>query len=402
MLIREQEQGVLPQNGVDAGVTSMSEEAVLHFSCRKQNPSPEGLSGRIRTKIPRISLSIFLLLVSIVAAQAQEDRHVLRTIREVNQLTNIEARNAYSVQLEGTVTYSDPEWGLLFVEDASGAIYVNVHGMKTTYPAGSRVKIEAVTGPGDVDTVLVNPHIEIVGKGELPTPARRTLSDINAQKADSRFVSTRGVLRAGDQPWKRVCFRMYDGDVSALVVVPQLSGADARRLVGTTVRVRGVSGVHIDQKGKVVGALIFVNRLQDIELEGGAAPSENTLAVIVNKSNPVNDLSMAELRKILLGERTYWRGSRRIILLLPTVGSTERETALRLVSMDESNYKQHWLDKASEGNAAPASSASGFAVNLVADTEDAIAVVPLADVKGSVKLLRIDGVQPGEAGYPIR
>lgn len=401
MLVREHEQGVLPQNGVDAGFTSMSEEAVLHFSGRKQNPLPEGLSGRIRTKIPRISLSIFLLLVSILAAQAQEDRHVLRTIREVNQLTNIEARNAYSVQLEGTVTYSDQEWGLLFVEDASGAIYVNVHGMKTTYPAGSRVKIEAVTGPGDVDTVLVNPHIEIAGKGELPTPARRTLSDINAQKADSRFVSTRGVLRAGDQPWKRVCFRMYDGDVSALIVVPQLSNAEARRLVGATVRLRGVSGVHIDQKGKVVGALIFVNRLQDIEVEGGAAPSENTLAVIVNKGNSVNDLSMAELRRILLGERIYWRGARKIILLLPTVGSTERETALRLVSMDESNYKQHWLDKASEGNAAPAASASGFAVNLVADTEDAIAVVPLADVKGSVKLLRIDGVQPGEAGYPI-
>jgi len=298
------------------------------------------------------------------------------------------------------VTYSDPEWGLLFVEDASGAIYVNVHGMKASYPAGSRVKIEAVTGPGDVDTVLVNPHIEILGKSELPAPERRTLGEINAQKADSRLVSTRGVLRAGDQPWKRICFRMFDGDVSALVVVPQLSNAEARRLVGATARVRGVSAVHIDQKGKVVGALIFVNRLEDIEVEG-AAPSASTLAVIVNKSNPVNDLSMAELRKILLGERTVWRGSRKVILLLPTVGSPERQTALRLVSMDESNYKQHWLDKTSEGSAAPAASASGFAVNLVADTEDAIAVVPLADVKGSVKLLRINGASPGDSGYPI-
>jgi len=69
--------------------------------------------------------------------------------------------------------------------------------------------------------------------------------------------------------------------------------------------------------------------------------------------------------------------------------------------MDESNYKQHWLDKTSEGSAAPAASASGFAVNLVADTEDAIAVVPLADVKGSVKLLRINGASPGDSGYPI-
>jgi len=113
----------------------------------------------------------------------------------------------------------------------------------------------------------------------------------------------------------------------------------------------------------------------------------------------VNALSLAELRKILLGERTTWQGSRKIILLLPTVGSPERQTALRLIAMDESNYKQYWQDKA--GSVAPAASASGFAVNLVADTEDAIAVVPLADVKGSVKLLRIDGTLPGESGYPI-
>ena len=387
-----------PRNGVDAARTSTAEAAVSYVGNKSL---ARKLRARIRTKTPYISVSLFLLLVSLVAAQAQEDRKVLRTIREVNQLTNIEARNAYSVQIEGTVTYSDPEWGLLFVEDSSGAIYVNVHGMKTSYPAGSRVKIDAVTGPGDVDTVLVNPHIDVVGKGELPAAERRSLNELNSQKADSRFVQTRGVLRAGDQPWKRVCFRVFDGDVSALVVVPQLSNQEARRLVGATVRVRGVSGVHLDQKGKVLGALIFVNRLEDIEVEGGAARNENALAVIVNKSNPVNDLSLADFRRILLGERTTWRGTRRILLMLPTVGSPERQTALRLISMDESNYKQYWQDKASSENAAPTASANGFAVNVVADTEDAIAVVPLADVKGSVKLLRIDGALPGDSGYPI-
>jgi len=396
-----QKHGLRPKNRVDAGFAFMVEEAVLHVIGKNQSSARQQLDkARNCAQVLRFSFLLFVSSFSLIAAgQAQSDRRVLRTIREVNQLSNIEARNAYPVQLEGTVTYSDPEWGLLFVEDPTGAIYVNVHGMSTSFPTGNRVKIEAVTGPGDVDTVLVNPHIEILGRGDLPAAEHRKLSDIGAQKADSRFVQTRGVLRAGDQPWKRICFRLFDGDISALVVVPQVGNAEARRLVGATVRVRGVSGVHIDQKGKVVGALIFVNRLEDIEVEGGAAPNPNTLAAIVNKSNPVNELSMAELRKILLGERTTWRGSRKIILLLPTVGSPERQTALRLIAMDESNYKQYWQDKA--GSVAPAASASGFAVNLVADTEDAIAVVPLADVKGSVKLLRIDGTLPGESGYPI-
>jgi len=397
----------LPQNGVDAGFAFTLEEAVLQLTSQKQSPAHQKLAGaRIRTTIPCISLAAFFSLLALLAtAHAQNNRRILRTIHEVNQLTNIEARNAYTVKLEGIVTYSDPEWGLLFVEDPTGAIYVNVHGMNTSYAAGSRVKVEAVTGPGDVDTVLVNPHLEITGNREMPNPEHRTLGELNAQKADSRFVVTRGVLRAGDQPWKRVCFRVFDGDTSALVVVPQVSGPNARRLVGASVRVRGVSGVHIDANGKVVGSLIFVNRLEDIEVEGGAAANPNTLAVIVNKSNPVNDLSLAELRRVLLGERTTWRGSKKIVLLLPTIGTPERQTALRLVSMDESSYKIHWteISGGGEGSAVPvAAPASGIAVNLVAETEDAIAVVPLGDVKGSVKILRIDGSLPADPGYPIR
>ena len=107
---------------------------MLQQLCRKKN-LVRGFGGaRTLAVSPNTSIPVFLLLlITFFVAQAQ-DRRVLWTIREVNQLSNIEARNAYSVQLEGTVTYSDPEWGLLFVEDASGAIYVNVHGMKTSYP----------------------------------------------------------------------------------------------------------------------------------------------------------------------------------------------------------------------------------------------------------------------------
>ena len=387
---------------MDAGFAFTLEEAVLQLTGSKQYQTQPKVAGARTRTIILCPLLVFSTLLSLLGTVwAQNDRRILRTIREVNQLTNIEARNAYPVQLEGTVTYSDPEWGLLFVEDATGAIYVNVHGMTTSYLPGSQVRIEAVTGPGDVDTVLANPHLEVLGKAEMPNPERRSLADLAAQKADSRFIVTHGVLRAGDQPWKRVCFRMFDGDTSALVVVPQISRPEARRLVGASVRVRGVSGVHIDAKGKVVGALIFVNRLEDIEVEGGAKATPNTLAVIVNKSNPVNELPLAELRRILLGERTNWKGTKKIALLLPTVGSPERQTTLRLVAMDESSYKSHWTEISGGGATPVAAPASAMAVNLVAEIEDAIAVVPLGDVKGSVKILRIDGSLPGDAGYPI-
>ena len=42
---------------------------------------------------------------------------------------------------------------------------------------------------------------------------------------------------------------------------------------------------------------------------GGAEP---TVAIIVNQSNPVENFSFDELRKIFLGERSHWPNGRRI------------------------------------------------------------------------------------------
>jgi hypothetical protein len=335
-------------------------------------------------------------------AQAPAAPAMLRTVREVRELSNVEARNAYPVQLEGIATYSDPEWGLLFLADATGAIYVNTHGMKTSFPAGSHLRVKAVTGPGDVGTVLAQPSIEVMGQGQMPAPEHRSVADLDALKADSHFIETRGVLWACDQSWKRICFRIADGKASALVVIPTKSSAAAQKLVGATVRVHGVSGIHLDPNGKPLSALIFVNRMEDIEVEGGASQNLNALAVIVNKSNPVTNLSSEELREILLGKREFWKGSQKIVVLLPNGGTPEREVALRMVDMNDSSYKQYWLERTGAGESAPAAMpSSGIALSLVAETPAAIAVVPLADVRDSVKVVKVDGHAPSESGYPI-
>ncbi|MGP0018634.1 MAG: substrate-binding domain-containing protein [Candidatus Sulfotelmatobacter sp.] len=346
-----------------------------------------------------------LSVVSVGAlAQTPAAHPTLRTVREVRELSNVEARNAYPVQLEGVATYSDQEWGLLFLADATGAIYVNIHGMNAPFPAGSRLRVDAVTGPGDVGTVLAQPTIHVLGQGVLPAAEHRSVADLDALKADSHFIETRGVLWACDQSWKRICFRIADGKSSALVVVPTRSTAAAQKLVGATVRVHGVSGIHLDANGKPLSALIFVNRIEDIEVEGGASQNLNALAVIVNKDNPVSNLSTEELRAILLGKREYWKGSQKIQVLLPNGGTPEREAALRMVDMNDSTYKKYWVDRTSAGEAAAAPAAmpsSGIALSLVAESPGAIAVVPLADVRDSVKVVKIDGHGPSDAAYPI-
>lgn len=368
---------------------------------------PEAASvgiGRATSYKATLPFVVVLLLIPLLAAgQAPTKKHVLRTLREVNQLSSIEARNVVPVDIEGVATYVDEDWGLLFVQDETGAVYVNVHGMTPLCPVGSRIHVTAVTGAGDVGAVLENPHIGCLGAGVLPVAERRSLAEISSKAADSRYVQTEGMLRPGDQSWPRVCYRIVEGNTSALVVIPQASGPQSQRMLGATVWVRGVSGVQIDSKGKVVGSLLFVNRLDDIQVSIVEGRSTSTLAIVVNKSNPLSDLSQTQLRQILLGTRSYWSGMQKIVLLLPKIGTPERETMLRLVGLDESAYESHWSEAAKQGevDTAPVAATGGFAVNAVAENPGAIAIVSAAEVKASVKVISIDGHMPRDTAYAV-
>ena len=221
-------------------------------------------------------LHLLVLLLAPVWALAQGTdpgglHRPMRSIHEVQGLDNTAAKHAYPVQLEGVVTYSDPAWGLLFMQDATGGIYIDVHGLGVHLRAGSRVRLDAITGPGDIAPLLLQPKIRTLGWGPLPHPRMRSLAELDAGAADSQWVLTRGVLRPGNQNWNRVCFRIFDGKVWATVVIPQPDSPEAKRLEGALVRVRGVSGARLDPNRKRLGAQIFASTLEDIEVEQAAA-----------------------------------------------------------------------------------------------------------------------------------
>jgi ABC-type phosphate transport system substrate-binding protein len=63
--------------------------------------------------------------------------------------------------------------------------------------------------------------------------------------------------------------------------------------------------------------------------EAQTAASEHSLAIIVNQSNSVENLSATELRKIFMGERTHWPNGRRITPVMMGTATLERKTILR-------------------------------------------------------------------------
>jgi hypothetical protein len=135
-------------------------------------------------------------------------------------------------------------------------------------------------------------------------------------------------------------------------------------------------------------------------------PAYIRLAVIVHGEVPADDVSLAELRKIFLGDRQFWEGDLRVVVLVPPTGSNERAVLLgKVYEKSESQYRHYWIAKVfrEEAQSAPKRVASTrVAGDLVRQIPGAISVADAAKIPPGVKVLRIDGKSAGDSDYPIR
>jgi hypothetical protein len=130
------------------------------------------------------------------------------------------------------------------------------------------------------------------------------------------------------------------------------------------------------------------------------------IAVVVHADAQVDNLSMADLRHVVLGDREFWPGSVRITLLIRAPIARERDAAVKHISqMTEAQFRQHWIGKVfrAETPSGPKITYSReTALAQVSRTPGAIALVEAPVSVTGVKVLKIDGKSPGQPGYPLK
>lgn len=151
----------------------------------------------------------------------------------------------------------------------------------------------------------------------------------------------------------------------------------------------------------------FVGLLDLAAVPAAAGKAPEPIAVIVHQRVAVNDLSLAELQQIFLGERRDWAGDRTITLLMPPRDSLERKVLLNRIyqKRSESQYQHYWMNKLlGDGTqiAPKITNSPEMTASLVREIPGAIALIRLSQVPRGVKILRIDGKRPDESGYPLR
>lgn len=135
------------------------------------------------------------------------------------------------------------------------------------------------------------------------------------------------------------------------------------------------------------------------------APPSMPLAIVVNAANPLADITTADLRAVLLTERSQWSNGRRITVVLPEPGEPQRDAILlRVCGFTESAYQKHLLHRVFVGLPSREPKVLTTPVGArryVFNVPGAIAFLPLDMVDGSVKVVSLDGALPGQAGYRL-
>src|SRR5579863_1987055 len=124
----------------------------------------------------------------------------------------------------------------------------------------------------------------------------------------------------------------------------------------------------------------------------------DAIVVIVNNANPVDNLSLGELKKLFLGDRSRWDTGKAVAPVMLAPGAPERTAFLKIVcGMNDADLGKYFLQAAFTGKSAtpPKEVGSAGAVKgVVAASPGAIGFVKADDLgnDSGIKAVKVDGM----------
>ena len=135
------------------------------------------------------------------------------------------------------------------------------------------------------------------------------------------------------------------------------------------------------------------------------------IVVIVNQANPVENLSVSELKRLFMSDRSKWDTGKSVLPVIVAPGTPERRAFLKIVcGMNDADFGKYFLQATFNGKSAtaPKEVSSSQAVKaIVATSPGAIGFVKAGDFHGDgsdggVKAVKVDGIAAGDSAYRLK
>lgn len=197
--------------------------------------------------------------------ESEQTRRVLTSVQEVERASENWASHGKRVEMEGIVTYSDPTWGYLFVQDETGGLSLYPQNLETSPSVGQRVRLEGVIGPPSV--TIDSLRVDILGETSLPPPTPHSISQLSVQRLNGDWVEVQGVIRSAQMEADRLVLTLDDGTAQVPVQVRTPPDSSFESLIGARVEMQGAVGaLWNSREQQVTGVRLQVPSLSQVTI----------------------------------------------------------------------------------------------------------------------------------------
>ncbi|HWI58502.1 MAG TPA: ATP-binding protein [Bacillota bacterium] len=202
-------------------------------------------------------------LFTLLAASApQPALPTLTNLAQVRAVSAEQAATGLPVQVQATVTYCDPGWKVLFIQDGNESVFVENANVPNdplwTLKRGQLVEFEGETRPGMVHRNILGKGVRVVGTGKLPGALELTGGKPFKDENDARPVKIAGWV--GSLTWSehRAMMELVTAPgQQLLLIVPEAPRATMEALRGCWVEASGIFGIGVDGNGKRNGGYVL-------------------------------------------------------------------------------------------------------------------------------------------------
>ena len=229
---------------------------------------------RVRRQIaPMVALVGASLMAGAQAPSAPRGPHrTIAAARAVHNLPPEQAAQAFPVHLRAVVTYYDPyidsRHGALFVNDASGGVFVSVPARPILpIKPGALVDITGVSAPGDYAPVVHGSQVQLIAQSRLPAnPPKTTSTQLLTGAFDCQWVEVEGRVRSAHVGQNNVVLGIAGNGGSITAITLRQPGVDYESLVDSLVRIVGNAAPLFNQSRQMVGVHLFFPTLNQVRV----------------------------------------------------------------------------------------------------------------------------------------